>query len=239
MRTANPVFRNLEKHDTYVVDQTASYQGIIIKTSLLLAIAVISGYLAITQLTFEQLVPVLFTSMIVAFISVLVSQFVPRLAMPFGLLYALSEGVLLGTITSLIDQAYPGVAVTAVIATVTVFAVMLFLYSSRAIRVTTRFRRVMTSILLSFLVFFVIFGILSLFNLYVPVNNGLAIGISAIFIVFGAFMLTLDFDRAESIVNSDADRVYEWVVSIGLMVTLVWIYVELLRLLAILASRNR
>lgn len=238
MRTANPVFRNLEKHDTYAVDETASYQGIILKTSLLLLLAVASGYMAITYFQ-AYLMPLLFTSMIVAFISVIVSMFSPRLAMPFGILYALSEGVLLGTITMVIDAIYPGVAITAVISTASIFTVMLFLYSSRIIRVTSRFRRIMTALLLGFLVFFVIFGILSLFQVYVPFNNGIAIGISAILIIYGAFMLTLDFDNAERIVEGQADKVYEWVVSIGLMVTLVWIYIELLRLFALLASRNR
>ncbi len=239
MRTSNPVFRTLEKRDTYAVDQSASYQGIIIKTSLLLAIAVISGYLAMTLLPVEMLLPLVFTAAITAFIAVLISQFVPRLAMPFGIIYAASEGVLLGTITTIFEASYPGIAMTAIIATLAIFAVMLFLYSSRVIRVTSMFRRIMTSILLGFLVFFIIFGILSLFTNFVPMSNGLAIGISAIMIVFGALMLTLDFDNAARIVDSQADKVYEWVVSIGLMVTLVWIYIELLRLFFLLASRNR
>ncbi len=237
MRTANPVFRNLEKQDTYAVDQTASYQGIILKTATLLLIAVVSGYLAITQFT-NILMPLLFTSMIVALISVLVSTLVPRLAMPFGILYALSEGVLLGTITAIFNDAYPGIALTAVLATAAIFTVMLFLYSSGAIRVTSRFRRIMTSLLLGFLVFFVIFGILSLFGAFDGVSTTFMLIISAVFIVYGAFMLTIDFDNAQRIVEGQADKTYEWVVAVGLMVTLVWIYIELLRLLAILTSRR-
>jgi len=239
MRTANPVFRNLEKQDTYAVDQTASYNGIIIKTALLLLFAVASGYATIMYLG-AIAYQLLFGAMIVAFISVLVSSFAPRLAPVFGVIYAVSEGMLLGVITYIIDTIYPGVAITAVIGTATIFTVMLFLYSSRIIRVTSRFRRIMTSLLLGFLVFFVIFGILSLFNILpeFTIPTGLVLLISGIFIVFGAFMLTLDFDNAERIVEGQADKVYEWVVAVGLMVTLVWIYIELLRFLAILASRR-
>jgi len=240
VRTANPVFRNIEKQDTYAVDQTASYTGIIIKTAFLLVLAIASGVVAVTQL-YAFSVPVLIGSAIVAFIAVMISSFKPNLAMPFSIIYAVSEGILLGAITTIIEVATggEGVALTAVIGTGTIFMVMLFLYSSRIIRVTTRFRRILTSLLLGFLVFFVIFGILSsVFQVITVASPELAIGITSIFIIYGAIMLTLDFDNAERIVEGQADRVYEWVVSVGLMVTLVWIYIELLRLLAILNSRR-
>jgi len=154
------------------------------------------------------------------------------------LLYALSEGVLLGVITILINTIYPGVAVAAVIGTASIFTVMLFLYSSRTIRVTSRFRKIMYSVLLSFLVFFIVFGLLGLFSSNISLSEPMALGITGILIIFGALMLTLDFDRAEMIVESGADKSYEWVVAVGLMVTIVWIYIELLRFLAILASRR-
>jgi uncharacterized YccA/Bax inhibitor family protein len=237
VRTANPVFRSLEKNDTYAIDQSASYQGITTKTLLLLLLAALSGYIAINYLG-DLLYPVLIGSIIVGFISVMVATFSPRLAMPFGILYAVSEGVLLGTITVIFNDAYPGVALTAIIATASIFTVMLFLYSSRVIRVTSRFRRIMTSLMFSLLVFFVIFGILSLFNVYIIYNTSIALGVSVILLIFASIMLTLDFDNAERIVEGQADKVYEWVVAVGLMVTLVWIYIELLRIFAILTSRR-
>ncbi|QWB95733.1 Bax inhibitor-1/YccA family protein [Mycoplasmatota bacterium] len=237
MRTANPVFRNLEKNDTYALDQTASYQGITLKTLLLLLLAALSGYYAINYLG-DLLYPVLIGSVIVGFISVMIATFNPRLAMPFGIIYALSEGVLLGTITVIFNDAYPGVALTAIIATASIFTVMLFLYSSRVIRVTSRFRRIMTSLMFSLLVFFVIFGILSLFNVYIIYNTSIALGVSVVLLIFASVMLTLDFDNAERIVEGQADKTFEWVVAVGLMVTLVWIYIELLRILAIATSRR-
>jgi len=138
----------------------------------------------------------------------------------------------------LINTFYPGVAVAAVIGTASIFTVMLFLYSSRTIRVTSRFRKIMYSVLLAFLVFFIVFGLLGLFGSGVSISEPMALGITGILIIFGALMLTLDFDRAEMIVESGADKSYEWVVAVGLMVTIVWIYIELLRFLAILASRR-
>ena len=237
MRSANPVFKNIEKRESLAYSESASYQGIMFKTAFLLLIGVASGFIAVTYLT-EYLMPLLITSVIVALVSVIVSTVSPRLSMPFGILYALAEGVLLGTITVLFESSYPGIAVTAVLATLAIFTVMLFLYSSRAIRVTTRFRRIMTSLLLGFLVFFVIFGILSVFHIIGTVSPTILLIVSGVFIIYGAFMLTLDFDNAERIVEGQADKMYEWTVAIGLMVTLVWIYVELLRFLAILTSRR-
>lgn len=192
----------------------------------------------------ETLYSMLFVAMIVAFVSVMVASRSVRLAMPFSILYSLAEGLLLGLITAIFETIVPGVAFTAVMGTLVIFFVMLFLYSSRTIRVTNRFRRIMFSVMLGLLVFFIIFGILSLFggNMIsnIMMNPMVSLGIGAIMIIVGALMLTLDFERAESIVENGADKGYEWMVSIGLMVTIVWIYIEILRFVAILTmSRNR
>jgi uncharacterized YccA/Bax inhibitor family protein len=162
--------------------------------------------------------------------------------MPFSIVYALSEGVLLGFLTAIIEGIFPGVAITAVVATATIFGVMLFLYSSRTIRVTSRFRKIMYTALFSILILSILFGVFSwvapslIAN--VQLNGSIALLITGALVIFGALMLTLDFDRAERIVEGGASKQYEWVVAIGLMVTIVWIYIELLRFLAILASRR-
>lgn len=237
MRSSNPVFRTLERSNEYEGSEVATYRGIVFKTATLLLLAVLSGYIAVTQILIEQLIPVMIGSMVVALIAVIVSSRSTRLAMPFAIIYALAEGILLGMITILVNSYVPGVALAALIGTASIFTVMLFLYSSRTIRVTSRFRSIMYSVLLSFLVFFILFGILSLFTTIV-FNVPIALGVSGIMIIFGALMLAIDFDRAERIVEGGAEKSYEWMVAVGLMVTIVWIYIELLRFLAIF-SRNR
>ena len=224
MRSSNPVFRTLERSEAYEGSDVATYRGIVGKTGLLLALAAFSGYIGMTY--FQDMV-----------MTLLFPAIIQRLAMPFAIIYALSEGIFLGLITVLINSYIPGVALTALIGTASIFTVMLFLYSSRTIRVTNRFRRIMYSILLGFVVFFIFFGILSLFTT-IYIDTSIALVFSAIFIVFGALMLTLDFDRAEMIVSSGAEKTYEWTVAVGLMVTIVWIYVELLRFLMIIYSRR-
>ena len=138
----------------------------------------------------------------------------------------------------------PGAAVAAIVATVAIFFGMLFLYSSRIIRVTTRFRKVMYTILFGILFFFILSGLLQLFTGFSFMMtsgsfNGIALAITGFMIIYGAFLLTLDFDRAEAIVSGGADKKYEWVITIGLMVTIIWLYIEILRLIIILSSRNR
>lgn len=238
MRSSNPVFRSIERSEAYASTEAASYRGIVIKTGGLLLTAVLSGYLALAHLQ-DILYPLFFASIFIALISVLVASFAPRVAAPFAILYALAEGVVLGLITVLFDSFAPGAALAAVVATGAIFTVMLFLYSSRTIRVTPRFRKIMYGVLLGVLLFIVIGFIMNLAGVAIEFSNPMLLGISAIFIVFGALMLTLDFDRAEMIVESGADRHYEWVVAVGLMVTIVWIYLELLRFLVILmGNRN-
>ncbi|MFA6377990.1 MAG: Bax inhibitor-1/YccA family protein [Acholeplasmataceae bacterium] len=242
--TSNPVFRTISRSETYTSSDVATYGGMITKTLFLLLIAVGAGFLSIMYIPVETLYTMLFGAMIVGFISVIIASRSVRLAMPFSILYSLAEGVLLGIITAIFESIIPGIAFTAIMGTLVIFFVMLFLYASRTIRVTDRFRRIMFSVMLGLLVFFIIFGILSLFGgtmmTNIMLNPQIALGVGAIMIIIGALMLTLDFERAESIVESGADKRYEWIVSLGLMVTIVWIYIEILRFVAILTmSRNR
>ena len=238
MRSSNPVFRSIERSEVFASTDAATYRGIFLKTTLMILIAALSGYFAVIYFQ-ESLVALLIPSLIIAFIAVIVSMRSVRFARVGAIIYALSEGVLLGTITWIMNIYYPGIATTALVGTASIFTVMLFLYSSRTIRVTSRMRKVMYSILLGILLFFVSSMILRLFGVTIDISSSLALGISGLLIVFGALMLTLDFDRAESIVSGEYDKSYEWIVAIGLMVTLVWIYIELLRFLAIISSNRR
>ena len=239
MRSSNPVFNSIERSEVFSSTENATYAGISLKTTLMLLIAVLTGFLTINYAG-DGAIPLMFVSMFVALIAVIVGSRSPRLAKPFAIVYAAAEGVLLGVITYIIDVKFQGVAVTALIGTASIFTVMLFLYSSRTIRVTPRFTKIMYSILLGMLLFFVTMMLISLFsNQTIELPSSVELLISGFIILFGAFMLTIHFDRAESIVNGGFGKEYEWMVALGLMVTIVWIYLELLRFLAIIASNRR
>lgn len=99
MRSSNPVFANIERSVTYENAETASYRGITLKTFILLGVAVLTGFYAITSLPAETFIGLLIGSIIVALIAILIASFVPTLAMPMSFVYAAAEGILLAMIT--------------------------------------------------------------------------------------------------------------------------------------------
>ncbi len=241
MRSSNPVFANIERSVSYTQTEQATFAGITIKTFSLLLIAIFSGIFAVTYVPASSFMPLLGLSFIVAIGAVIIGSRSITLAMPMSILYAVAEGFLLGFVTLIAESFVPGASYVAVIATAAIFFVMLFLYSSRIIRVTPRFQKIMYAVLIGILVYFIFSGVVSLFypNIVNFMTSGLGIGITIFLIVYGALMLTIDFDRAESIVGSGADKRYEWMVSMGLMVTIIWLYIEILRLIMIVSSRNK
>lgn len=239
-RVKNPVLNRLDNQEVYDRSYSSTYLGVSVKTGLLLLVTILSGIGAwwLLNNNINAAITILAVTGITAFISVMIASFFPRVAMPFSILYSAAQGFSLGLLTIIADEAFPGIGLTAVTITVVIFGVMLALYSSRTIRATSRFRKVMFTALISIL----IFSILSIFipginNLFVN-NFGLAVGMSLLLILFGAFMLILNFDQAEMIVSHGAPKNYEWSVALGLMVTIIWIYVEVLRLLIILLSNR-
>src|SRR5690606_37691630 len=179
---------------------------------------------------------------IVAFIAVIISMFKPRIAMFAGILYSISEGLLYGIVTLYLNQAFPGIGATAMMITAVVFVVMLVLYNTGLLRGSALLRKIVIGSLISMLVGTLILSIMSLTNPVFVVelanNFGFALFISIFAVVIGAFMLTLDFDRADQVIAMGLGKEYEWVVALGFMITLVYIYVNILRLLVVL-QRNR
>lgn len=244
-RVNNPVFRSVEKANEYSDASTgATFLGISTKTGILLLVAVVAAIFAGTLIkaeNFGPLVAILSVSGITAFISVLIGTIFPRVSMPFSILYAAAEGFMLGTITLLVEMMFPGqnIGLMAVILTGVVFLVSLGLYSAKILRATPKFRKFMMISLLSMVVFSLLSMLIPGLNALFVNNSGLFILLSLVFILYGAFMLIINFDNASTIVEMGAEKHYEWTVSLGLMVTIVWIYVEILRLLVYLAARSR
>lgn len=253
-RSSNPVFRSLEKQQVVVTVDGATTLGVATKTIVLLLLTLVSAALSVVfglqavavpgggvQFAIQPwLIVVIALSLITSFFSVLIASFFPRVAMPFSILYSLGQGATLGTITAIINFFIPGAAITALIGISSIFAVMLFLYTSKAFRVTNRFRRFMIGTLIAIVVASLFSGILQLVapGLGIFNNLPLAIILTIVLIIFGAFMLMLDFDYADQIVQAGLPTNYEWVAALGFMVTLVWIYVQILRLIILLASRR-
>ncbi len=165
----------------------------------------------------------------------------PRRAALFGALYAVCEGFCLGAISAMFDAQTEGIVGAAILSTMCVFVVALFLYLTRIIKPTRKLAFGVAAglgglVLLYFFVF-----ILSIFNwtwLYSDSFRTVGVVVTTIAIVLAALSLVLDFATIEGAVSVGAPKELEWYMAFGLMVTLVWLYISILKLLALL-SRNR
>jgi len=170
-----------------------------------------------------------------------------RPALIFG--YALFEGLFVGGISAFFEFLYPGIVVQATLATLTVVGVTLALFASGKIRASKRATKVFMIAMIGYLVFGLINLGLMLFN--VPIAGGafglysmtvfgipLGLIIGVVVVIMAAYSLVLDFDQIQQGVRNGAPRQYAWLGAFGIMVTVVWLYVEILRILAILRGSN-
>ncbi len=211
-----------------------TYDDVVIRTASLLGVLAAAGVATWVLLPPALLLAVLLPAVLVGLGLGLVNSFKKEPSPILMLAYAAVEGVALGGISKLFENQYDGVVVQAVLATVVTFGVMLGLYRSRVIRVTARFQKVLMGAVIGYAIFSLINFVLAITgigNFRVGVF-GLLIG--AVGVVLAALVLTLDFDFIERGVNNGIPTKYAWTAAFGLVVTLVWLYVEFLRILAIL-----
>ncbi len=169
-------------------------------------------------------------------------MFKPTLARFVAPIYALAEGFFIGSISKAYEYAYDGIVVQAAGATIAVFVVMLVLYALRIIKVTERFRTVVTVATIGVMAFYGISLLIRLFAgagsiSFLSSPSLLGIGFSVFVSALAAFNLALDFDLVEQGVRQRLDKKFEWYAAFGLVVTIIWLYLELLRLLAKLRER--
>jgi uncharacterized YccA/Bax inhibitor family protein len=183
----------------------------------------------------------IFIPMIGAFVLAIVTAFKPRIARFTSPVYAIAEGLFLGAISRVYDTRYDGIVLGAVGATAAVFAAMWFLYATKIIKVTDKFRRMVVAATMGVMVLYGVALLIRLFGgevSFLTGSGGLSIVISLVVIGIAAFNLALDFDMIEKGTTQGAPRYMEWYAAFGLMVTVVWLYLEILRLLAKLQDRR-
>jgi uncharacterized YccA/Bax inhibitor family protein len=184
--------------------------------------------------------PMALVGAIVGFVAVIVSMFKPMWSHILGPVYAVGQGLFVGAISKMFDATYSGIVLQAVGTTFAVFGVMLFLYRTKVIRVTNRFRRIVVGATLGVAALYLVSFVVSLFGVNVSfINSSGGFGILFSLFVAGlaAFNLALDFDFIEQGEKMALPQRMEWFAALGLLVTLVWLYLEVLRLLAKLRER--
>jgi uncharacterized YccA/Bax inhibitor family protein len=179
---------------------------------------------------------------IVGFGLAILLMFKPHLAKFVAPLYAIAQGFFVGALSRMYETFYDGIVVQAAGATIAVFAVMLVLYRTRIIKVTERFRTIVTAATLGIMLFYGVCFLISLFAgsdsiSFLASPSLLGIAFSVFVAGLAAFNLALDFDFIERGSKMGLDKNFEWYGAFGLLVTIIWLYLEMLRLLAKLRER--
>jgi uncharacterized YccA/Bax inhibitor family protein len=155
--------------------------------------------------------------------------------------YALLEGLVLGSISAMLELRFPGIAIQAVSLTFGTLVVLLLAYRSGLIAVTEKFRLGVIAATGGIALFYIVQIVLGFFGVHFTAVNGsgaIGIGFSVFVVIIAALNLVLDFDFIETGVRVGAPKYMEWYGAFGLMVTLIWLYFEILRLLSKLRSRD-
>lgn len=225
-----------ERADAMTISST------ITKIGMLLVLTVAAAGLSWTMLGRNpSLAPAIFgVGLIGGLIFALISSFSPRSCHITGPLYALFEGALLGGLTMLINAAYPGIAIQAVALTFGVFLLMLVLYSTRTLRATPAFVKGITACIGAIFLIYVVSFVMRLFGATFPYIHDaglIGIGFSLFVVGIAALSLVLDFHLIETGAEQGMPKYMEWYAAFGLLVTLIWLYVEILILLSKLNRR--
>jgi len=246
MRTANPAlnaktFTNLRATDNSAV---MTIQGTVNKTlSLLLLTVLAASYVWGKTVSWDPsaALPWMAVGAIGGFIVGLITAFNKAAVRFTAPLYAVLEGLFLGGISAIFEKSYPGIVFQAVALTFGTLFCLLIAYKSRLIKPTENFKLGIAAATGGIVVFYLITMLLSLFHVnigFMYAGSPLGIGISLVVVVIAALNLVLDFDFIESGAAQGAPKYMEWYGAFGLLVSLVWLYLEILRLLAKLANRR-
>lgn len=234
---ANPI---ISRAELAVSTTPMSVKGVVKKTSFLLGLTTLTGlafffFISSMSVSRGMISAMTLASIIGAFIMGWVVIAKPHLGKTLAVPYAILEGIVIGAISLFATMKYPTIAPTAMVATFVTGAVMLALYRAQVIRVTEKFRSIMISAVIAISLIYLVQIGMSLFGSSIPYlfsGGVVAIGFSLFVVVIASLSLLLDFDNVERAQAAGVDESYEWVLSIGILSTLVWMYIEFIRLLS-------
>ena len=218
--------------------------------SLVLILMILAGAMYTWKIAYEainpaSLQPWMWGGVIGGFVVAMIISFKPIWAQYLAPIYAVLEGLFLGAISAVFSQAFaataPGIVMNATLLTILTAVVMLIIYRTNLIKVDGKFAKIMTIAIGAIALYYIVSMVLSLFgvNLTMLHNSGpLSIGISLVIIGVAAFSLLMDYEFIVRASESGAPKYMEWYGAFGLMVTLIWLYIEILRLLSKFASRD-
>jgi uncharacterized YccA/Bax inhibitor family protein len=218
---------------------------VVVRTVGLLLLTGISAAAAWALVPVEIMFPVMWGAAILGLIVGLVISFA-RITNPLLIgVYAIVEGAFVGLISEYYNERFSGIVLQAVVGTFGIFLIMSMLYKFRVIRATPRFTRGLMAALIGITAVILVNWMLSIFGVYTPLRGGdtgkgtwISIGFSLVVIVIASLTFILDFDLIEQSVRQGAPRKMAWTCAFGLLVGLIWVYLEVLRLLSYLRGRD-
>jgi uncharacterized YccA/Bax inhibitor family protein len=220
-------------------------QGTVNKTLLMLALLLLPAVWVWRQYfatgTPQAIMPWLYIGVIGGLVVAVVTIFKRQWSVVTAPLYAILEGLAIGGISAFFEARFPGIVIQAVALTFGTLLCLLLVYKSRIIKVTARFRLGVVAATGGIAIIYVVTIVLGFFGINIPYIYGsgtIGIGFSLFVVTIAALNLVLDFDFIENGVAAGAPKYMEWYAAFGLMVTLIWLYLEILRLLAKISSRR-
>jgi len=244
VRTTNPALneRAFESVSSTSTAEGMTIQGTVHKTGFLLLMLTISSAWVWSQVASTGAMPMAaWIGAIGGFITALVTIFKKEWSPATAPLYAVFEGAFLGGISAVMEASYSGIVAQAVALTFGTLAALLIVYSARLIPVTQNFRLGIFAATGGIALVYLASWVMSWFGVRMPViheSGPLGIAFSAFVVVIAALNLVLDFDFIEHAAERRLPKYMEWFAAFGLLVTLVWLYIEILRLLSKLRSRR-
>ena len=241
-RTSNPLLdegrlRNLSRTFDYTGPMTL--EGAIGKTGILLLLTVLSAaWVWRNAFAGANVMPYVMGGAILGFITAIVTSFKPQWSPYSAPVYAVLEGFVVGGVSAMYAAFMGGVVMKAVLLTFGIFFMMLFAYRTKMIVVTDKFKRFLMISMGGIFVFYLLSWILSFFGVpMMSIFDGglLGIGISLFIVVIASLSLLWDFDSIEQMALMGAPKYMEWYGGFSLMVTIIWLYFEILRLVAMLS----
>lgn len=244
LRSGNPSLKTeaFEKFKSSDTTRKMTIQGTVNKTFILLLLLLVTFVYSWNQFVSNPngVLPLILVGAIGGLIVGLITIFVPKISPFTAPVYALLEGLFLGAVSAQYEVQYGGIVFQAVLITIGVLLSLLVVYKSGLIKVTQNFRLGVAAATGAIFLVYIISFIGGFFGFEIPhlhEATPLGIGISVIIVIVAALNLVLDFDFIETAAEKQVPKYFEWYGAFGLLVTLVWLYLEILRLLSKIRSR--
>lgn len=244
---SNPILNSSFNTDsrTYQLNSAPMTMGGVMNKLMLLAVLMtLSGGATWYQYAIgnvDKVYTLTMVGLVAGLILALVASFARKTAPVTVPLYAFAEGAALAGISCFLEAQFPGIVVKAIASTFATLFAMYFLYAAKIIKVNEKFRSLLLTVTASIFIFYLISWVLLLFNIKIPMlcdSSPLSIGFSVVVCGIAAFNLLVDFDFIERATANFFPKEYEWFGAFGLVTTLVWLYIEILNLLAKLNRNN-